>query len=156
MAHPYTTLARVQTFAIAQHVNAYLDRDADGSADSGVMDAAIERACNEIDSRLGFRFEVPFASLSDTPGKVSDIADRLALVYLLEPIEGASDHVAHHWKVAQDELARLADGSAHLPGATLVSTQSRRPVRWESAGTHVAGRVDDDYTTSGTDKSHGI
>lgn len=132
MAHPYTTIARVRLFAIAQHADRYLDRDADGIGDAGVIDSVIARACNEIDSRLGLRWEVPFASLPSTPGKVSDIADRLALVYMLEPISAASDEVKHHWTIAQSELDRLAAADAALPGADPISTQRRRPVRYST------------------------
>lgn len=132
MAHPYTTAARVREFAAAQNVDHLIDLDGDGLADAGVLDGKIERACNEIDSRLGFRFVVPFASLPGTPGKISDIADRLALFYMLEPVGGTDRaETRRHWEIAQAELDRLANGDAYID-APSISTQARRPVRYDT------------------------
>lgn len=158
MSHPYTTADRVRLFAIAQHVDHYLDRDGDGLADASLAASVIERGCNTIDTRLGRRYVVPFASISSsppTPGKVADICDRLVLVYLLESISGASDETKRHWDVATAELDAIARGDDWID-AVEVSLQSRRPIRYESSGTRIAGRVGGDYSSRGIDKLRGV
>lgn len=133
MAHPYTTAARVRDFAVAQHVDHFLDRDGDGLADAGTMDGAIARACNDIDARLGFRFTVPLESLPSTPGKASDIADHLAVYYLIGPIAGWDSAEARRLlELAHADLTRIAEGDMALPGASPLSTQARRPVLYDT------------------------
>jgi phage gp36-like protein len=160
MAHPYTTRALVRQAAInPERIAHLLDHNGDGVEDAvdgtAAIATAIAEACTMIDAHLGRRYVTPFASLTDTPSLIQQVASWLVIGELYERVEpdGAD---AKSWRgKALLVLNRLAEKTMHLD-ATEVAATTRRRVVYESAGTFVAGRVDDDYTDSGTDKSNGI
>lgn len=166
MSAPYTTVAALRALEGAARALALLDYDEDGSEDAGdtstgsvsPFSAVGTETDTEIDARLGARYSVPFASLTSTPDQVQQLAKwgRLAELYeRLEP-DGAD---AKKWrKRFNDALDAYAKGTWVIVGATLISDTATtfRPLTHESAGTTFAGRVDDDYTDSGVDKSYGM
>ncbi len=89
-----------------------LDRTADGTADTGVLDAAIEEADALIDSYASKRFAVPFATPST---QIVKLSARLSVFFLRRGrgVLTAADMQAHE----SDEkwLVSLAAGDV-LPG----------------------------------------
>lgn len=156
MAHPYTTRARVQVAAIARDLASIADRDRDGAEDPGVLAGCIERACNVIDGELGKRFEVPFAATDGvaSAGQLADIADELTIVFLLRPIDRA--HADSIEAMAMAALAKIARGDTYINATERTVHRRRGGVKVLSAGTKVAGRVDGNYSTNGSDKDWGI
>ncbi len=69
MASVYTNEAAVALFVAGAgyRLTALLDRNRDGTADTGVLDATIGNAGTEIDARLAQRYDVPFAQITDSP-----------------------------------------------------------------------------------------
>ncbi len=97
-----------------------LDRNADGTADTGVLDAAIAEADALIDSYASKRFAVPFTTPST---QITKLSARLAGYYLRRGrgVLTQPDMVAHE----SDEkwLKALADGDV-LPGVEPIPTKS--------------------------------
>lgn len=96
-----------------------LDRNADGTADTGVLDEAIIEADALIDSYASKRFAVPFATPSP---QIVKLSARLAGYYLRRGrgVLTQQDLVAHE----SDEkwLRALADGDV-LPGVEPIPTK---------------------------------
>lgn len=167
MAAPYCTVEQLRALEGAARALALLDFDEDGSegdeGDSGTgnvdpFEAVGEDTDTSIDARLGTRFVVPFASLTSTPAQVQQLAKwgRLAELYERLAPEGAD---AKKWrKKFDDALSAYAKGTWAIPAATLITdtATAARPMTHESAGTVYAGRIDDDYTDSGVDKTYGM
>lgn len=151
-----------------------LDRDDDGTEDAGttdtdnvsVVDDAIERICNRIDGALGTRYVMPCAAISAspaTPGQVSDLADLGVSMLLYEWLAPASkDAETYRLRFEGKDgdggmLGRYRDGTETISGLSLVDgDEAYRPLTSESAGLFIAGRVDDDYTDDGTNRSDGF
>lgn len=98
-----------------------LDRNADGTADTGVLDAAIEEADALIDSYASKRFAVPF----ETPStQVVKLSARLAVFFLRRgrSVLTAADMAAYE----SDEkwLIALAAGDV-LPGVEPIPTKGQ-------------------------------
>jgi phage gp36-like protein len=152
VAHPYTTRARVQVAAIARQLTDLLDRDDDTVEDDGVLDATIERACNHIDKRLGRRFVVPFDTV---PGTIADIADRITIALLLEPIDARRHE--EMMAAADADLRRILEGDDFIDAPERAADVRRGGVAWHGSGTYASGRTSDNVDAArGTKKSHGI
>lgn len=121
MAHPYSTQPRLEALLGSDLVLALLDRNHDGTADDGVYDGTLERACNRIDSRVGGLYVVPFAGVGDTPtptpGTISDIADYIT-AQMLFSVDNPDSADAKYWGGQADaELAKVLSG-AYVLNAT--------------------------------------
>jgi phage gp36-like protein len=160
MAHPYTTRAIIQqTSGDPARVADLLDRNRDGAEDTVASTAsiatAIALACELIDARLGQRYTLPFASLTDTPALVTRIASMLALAHLYALVDPDSADRKMWMESAEALLKGILDGTYYLD-ATQRTAAVRRPVVVVAGPQFASGNVDDDYTTSGVARSRGI
>lgn len=156
MAHPYTTRARVRIAAVAHEMTDWVDANGDGVEDSGVVPGHIERACNRIDGALGQRFSTPFAATAGVAdaGLLADIADELTIAFMLRRVDRPrADAIMAQ---ADAELAKIASGATYIDATLRDADERRGGVRYESAGTIVAGNVDGNYTSTGVRKSYGF
>lgn len=101
----YTTIAEMEAAFGAQEVLDLVDRDRDGVADAGVLDAAIADAGDTIDSYLRSRFQVP---LADAPGLIRKCARFIVRYNLSE--DHATDRVKDDHKQALAWLDRIRKG----------------------------------------------
>lgn len=119
MAHPYTTRARLNALIRPERLVVLLDVDQDGTEDTGVFTDIIERAANAVDADLARFYVVPFASLTDTPGIISDLTDYAAAVLLFQIGGAPSSEDAKNFQARYDALLeRITSGRAAVPGAT--------------------------------------
>lgn len=167
MAAPYSTVEQFRTEEGAARALALLDHDDDGTEDAGdtdtgnvaAIDQFIEDADCDIEARLGGRYAVPFASLTDTPRQIQKLSLYGALAQAYERLapNGAD---AKKWRKRFDDAAeKYRDGTWVIPGAALLDSDDElttRAIAHESAGTVWAGRCEDDYSTDGVDKSRGL
>lgn len=110
---PYTTLENLETRYGAREIVDLADRDRDGVADAGVVDAAIAQADQIIDSYLGSRFTVP---LLKVPGLVGVCADAIAR-YQLAP-EQVTEKIKEDYTRALKWLGEIRDGKMDVGIAT--------------------------------------
>jgi phage gp36-like protein len=163
MAHPYTTRVRVQKQARSTERVADLhDVNRDGVEDSiaaeTILTEAIGSACELIDARLGQRYVVPFAAITDTPATpalVTRICNFLVLWEGYARVDPDSPDAKAWWSRADALMTGILDGSLHLD-ATQRSATVRRPVVYEAGARFAAGNVDNDYTTNGVSKLRGV
>lgn len=176
MAHPYSTEARLKRFAAGkgERLRELLDRNLDGIADTdgtvSVLESVLERAANRIDSRLGVKYAVPFASTTPsasndqapTYGAIADLADLFATARLSLWVDPKDQDGLDLMAEFDDEVAFLLGPNGTIPGAALAeSGTTGRTWGFESLGTHVAGgvtngRTDAEYTDDTVDQSRGI
>jgi phage gp36-like protein len=160
MAHPYTTRAIVQqTSGDPARVADLLDRNRDGAEDTVAATASIATsiaiACELVDARLGQRFSIPFASLTDTPALVTRIASMLALAHLYSLVDPESSD-AKMWAASAEALLKgILDGTYYLD-ATQRTAATRRPVVVVAGAQFASGNTDDDYTTLGVPRLRGV
>jgi phage gp36-like protein len=125
MAHPYTTRARLDALIRPERLVVLLDIDQDGVEDTGVFTDIIERAANAVDADLARYYEVPFASLTSTPGIISDLTDYAAAVLLFQLGGAPSSEDAKNFLARYDALLeRITSGRAAVPGATEAAADS--------------------------------
>lgn len=163
MAHPYTTRERVQKQARSvERVADLHDVDNDGVEDSissqPIMTEAIDSACELIDARLGQRYEVPFAAITDstpTPALVTRICSYLVLWEGYARIDPDGADAKSWWARADALLTGILEGKLFLD-ATQRSASVRRRVVHEAGARFAAGNRDDDYTGAGTSKLRGL
>jgi phage gp36-like protein len=89
------------------------DRDGDGVADTGVIDAAIAEADGVIDGYLAGRYDLP---LSSPPALLTTVACDLIL-YALHPW-GAPEDIRNRRNDAIKMLESIANGKLVLDGRT--------------------------------------
>ncbi len=166
MTAPYSTVEMFRAEEGAARALELLDFDDDGAEDAGgsptggvaAIAQFIEDADTDIDARLGARYSVPFPSLTSTPKQVQKLSLYGALAQAYERLApGGND--AKKWRKRFDDAAEnYRKGIWVIPDAALITDTSTaaRPLAYESAGTTWAGRVDDDYTDDGVDKTAGI
>lgn len=156
MAHvAYSTVQRVRRFLGPDRALAVLDRDGDGSEDPGttgtgsvaLVDDALARAANRIDSALGTRYTVPFAAITDsspTPEAVSDLTDLGVATLLYEWLQPNSDDAKAFRAQFESQLKAYRSGDEVVVGAAeLPSSSGGQSAAYESIGTRVAGGTDD-------------
>jgi phage gp36-like protein len=123
MAHPYTTRARLDALIRPERLVVLLDVDQNGVEDTGVFTDIIERAANAVD--LARYYAVPFASLTDTPGIISDLTDYAAAVLLFQIGGAPNSEDAKNFLARYDALLeRITSGRASVPGATEAAADS--------------------------------
>lgn len=105
----YCTQSDLETRFGADEILELTDRDADGTADTGVLDAAITDAGATIDSYIAKRYDLPLASI---PTRLITIACNLVR-YQLDK-EDPRDRVETAYKAAMSELRDIAAGRAVL------------------------------------------
>lgn len=130
MPSVYTNHAAVELRVGAGRLTTLLDRDGDGLADSGVLDAAIARAGAIADRRLRQRYgrAVPFAQVTDspsTPEAVSKIAEDLVLFDLYSYIEPGGRDAQYHEALAMEALEALAKGDDDIPVQRAAANEGR-------------------------------
>lgn len=108
----YCTQADLETRYGADEVLQLADRDGDGVADTGVIEAAIADAGNEIDGYLAGVASLPLASV---PPLLARLACDLARFGLWR--DGASERVRQGAQDARAALADIARGRIRLPDA---------------------------------------
>lgn len=122
MANVYTTEAAITDRIGAGRLLTLLDRDSDGSADDGVLTAAIERAGRTINRRLRQRYgsAIPFAQITDTPAtpaEIQEIAIDLVLYDLYSYLEPSGRDASYHAELAMEALEALRKGEDDIPAA---------------------------------------
>lgn len=90
------------------------DRDGDGIADAGVVDAALDDATDEIDSYLAARYALP---LTTVPGILTRIAADLAMMYMSPTADSQTEEQSTRIKEGRDWLKMLAKGVVSLGNA---------------------------------------
>ena len=167
MASPYSTVEQFRAEEGAGRALALLDHDQDdiedaGGAYTGSVSAIaefIEDSDTDVDARLGAKYVVPFASLTSTPKQVQKLSLYGALAQAYERLAAGGEDAKKWRKRFDDACENYRTGKWVIPSATLLDSDSAlaaRPFAYESAGTVFAGRVDDDYTDDGVDKSQGL
>ena len=147
MASTYTTEAALTLRVGTARMLALLDRDQDGTADTGVAAAAITRAGDRINRRLAQRYgsSLPFADMTDdpaTPGEIQEIAEDLALGYLYEWIDPQSNDAVHHREAADKALERIREGKDDVSGMGRAKAHEGAVVAVYTAETPVFAGVD--------------
>jgi phage gp36-like protein len=105
----------------ARTLTQLLDRDANGTADTGVLDAAIEEADALIDSYASKRFAVPF----ETPStQVAKLSARLAVYFLRRGRSVLTQADLASYESDEKWLKMLADGDV-LPGVEPIPTKGQ-------------------------------
>lgn len=126
MTTPYTTIAAVKLEFGSLLVDNLLDLTEDGTPDVGAFDARLADVDAEIDSRLGKRWPVPFASLPDTPTIVQKISKYGAVVSLLRPRhpneEPSGEYIAY--KNEFDKLITDLLSGGVIPGVSPLPPES--------------------------------
>jgi phage gp36-like protein len=125
MAHPYTTATILNEATGTDLVNQLGDFENDDDlADTNVISSAIERADNEIDTRLGKRFVVPFAAQAATPGIIEDISTHLALYQLISQRHAGSAEANFHREQANELIEGLLSGEFYLNAAEVTGDEA--------------------------------
>lgn len=116
----YTTEASVALLVAGDGVRltVLLDRDRDGVADAGVLDAAIADAGTLIDASLAQRDDVPFDDAPATPAIIELCAKYLVAAELYGWNEATSEDSKRYAGKAQQILDRLLDGTYTIPGGS--------------------------------------
>lgn len=170
MAHPYSTEARLKrpVAGKSERLLELLDRNRDGIEDTdgtfAVLSDALERTANDIDSRLGPAYEVPFATATPsssngyapTYGLVADLCDLGTKAALYEWLDPDCSEAEKTRAAYEKMLAEILDGTRVIPDAPRVDAGTgRRSFAYESIGTEYASGTTDGtlapYTTSTTD-----
>jgi phage gp36-like protein len=87
------------------------DRDGDGTRDTGVIDAAISDAEDEIDSYLGVVYSLP---LTSTPDILSRVCGDIALYRMCSDAGTLTDEMRRRYDDAIAWLSKVASGKATL------------------------------------------
>lgn len=106
----YATLSDIIERAGEDEILQVADRDHDGVADPGVIEAALITAGSEIDGYISTRYRLP---LPVVPDLVKTWAVSIARYHLHR--DGAPDHVVRDWKAAMDGLRDVARSVVNLP-----------------------------------------
>lgn len=166
MAHPYTTRARLELFVAGRggRLEDLLDRDKDGTEDTGLLDRTIKTACNRIDGEVAQVYRTPLAvdiSTTESGGLVEDLTDKLVAGELYAWVDpDTADAKLRDEVYAYLDMVRARRTT--LPGQTpIAATTGRSGVRWESAGTEACGGVTDGqtgvpYTSNTVKQTYGL
>lgn len=149
MASVYTTEAAVTARLSAARLLALLDRDGDGTADTGIMTAAIERAGRIINRRLRQRFgsRVPFAQITATPAtpeEIQKIAEDLVLFDLYSYLEPGGRDAEYHEALAMEALEALRKGEDDIDVARADAHEGMVIAVYEAQSPTFAGLDSDD------------
>jgi phage gp36-like protein len=130
MPSVYTTSSAVEARVGSVRLAYLLDRDGDGLADDGVLDAAIARAGAIIDRKLRQRYgrAVPFAQITatpPTPDAISKIAEDLVLFDLYAYFEPNGRDREYHEALAMEALEALAKGDDDIPVQRAAANEGR-------------------------------
>jgi len=125
----YCTAADLNLRFGAEEMLELTDRDADGVADAGVLDAAITDAGNTIDSYISRRYDLP---LSTVPARLLKIACDLVRYDLHK--EDPPERVTAAFKDAMAALRDIAAGRAVLDVAGAEPTGAKDDVIVEGPG----------------------
>jgi phage gp36-like protein len=115
MASTYTTSAALTAIVGATRLVTLTDRDRNGVADTGVLDAAISEAGDIIDGRLAQRYGTgsplfPLVTADPaTPGMIQRIAARMVLWLLYTEIEPEGRDARAHFAIADTLLTGLEE-----------------------------------------------
>ena len=105
----YATASDLNTRFGAAEILQLADRDIDGDADTGVVEAALADADTEIDGYLAAQYSLPLTSV---PALVTRLACDIARYRLWA--DAASEHVRQGYEDAVDLLKRIAAGTVRL------------------------------------------
>lgn len=146
MASVYVAEVTV-TGRLGSRATALLDRDGDGTADSGLLAGIIESQGRWIDMHLAQRVEVPFAQITGTPatpGAIQEIALDLVLADLYRWKWPDGVDAKDHRDRALSALKSLLDGDFDFSGGDRVDAVS---------GRHIVSATYEDPIVSGTDSA---
>lgn len=113
----YALKADLETRFGADEILQLADRDGSGAVDTGVIDAALADADNEIDGYLAVRYALP---LDSTPDLVKRLACDIARYRLWK--DRASEQVRQGYEDAMNVLKRISAGTVLLSVAGVQST----------------------------------
>lgn len=152
MASTYTNDDAVTAFLGTDRRLALLDRDDDGTADTGLLDSIIEKAGNMIDMRLAQRFGTrsPLFPLIDadpaTPGPIQGIALDLVLWMLYSHLEPDGRDARYHFGLADTMLTGIADGKFDVDVARAEANEGGVIAVYEAEDPTFAGLDDNDVS----------
>jgi len=106
----YITIADLETRYGADEIVKLADRDGDSVADADVVAAAIEDACEVIDSYLSSSYQTP---LDPVPGLVTRLACAIARYHLYD--DKPTEHVSEDFQAALGVLAKVVSGEIQFP-----------------------------------------
>src|SRR5574341_979902 len=126
MASVYTNEAALTLKIGAARLLGLLDRNKDGTADTGVLDATIERAGRRIDRWLKQRYgsAIPFAQITGspaTPPEIQEIAIDLVLYDLYSYAEPRGRDAEDCKTFAQEALEAIRTGEQDVAGVARAS-----------------------------------
>lgn len=129
MATRYLTDDELEARFGADRITALADRDGDGNADTGVVEAAILDGESRADSSLLNRYrlsDLPTTPTAATPALKRVVAG-LALWYLAAPMHQKGQDITDAYETALSELKALADGRQSLVLASEPAVDRARP-----------------------------
>lgn len=149
MASTYCTEAQITARVGATRLLALIDRDQDGTADTGVLTDAIESAGALINMRLRQRYgsSVPFADVTDdpaTPEEIQRIARDLVLADLYAHYEPDGRDAQAYFARADAALTGLADGVFDVDVARAAAHEGRIVAVYDADTPSFAGLDSDD------------
>lgn len=109
----YTTQAKIEAVLPPKFLTQATDDNADGSADSGLLDAVIAAADTRIDAMLGQRYDVPFTTAPAVVQHASLVFSCHTL-YLRRGIGGDQNPWEQQAKDMDAKLNRIARGEEPL------------------------------------------
>lgn len=140
----YTTLAQVKAKLPNDFIIEALDDDKDGILDEDVWTAVAEDAANQVDGRLGKRYQVPF-----NPDALEPIIVSSSLMFVLETLyqrRGLGSEETNPFlasaRAARKELTDIGNGDTPLTPTAAKPRQSvmvvSEPARTSSAGGYLS------------------
>ncbi|MDH5637347.1 MAG: DUF1320 domain-containing protein [Nitrospinota bacterium] len=105
----YITRTDMETRYGADEILSLADRDGDGAADTGVIEAALEDATAVIDSHLVGRYTLP---LNPVPAVIVRLACAMARFHLYD--EAPTQKVTEEYQAAVSALQKIASGDLLL------------------------------------------
>lgn len=152
----YTNEAALQTRLNSERLAELLDRDEDGSPDSGVLDKAISRAGSTIRRRLRQRYGSAvdsIAAITDspaTPSEIQEVAEDLVLADLYSFWNPEGLDARYHRSAAEDAIKELQDGGADFDIARADAKEGRRVAVYTAEDNVFSGQDSDSVSnTSG-------
>ena len=146
MSNLYVAEATV-TARLGERSTDLLDRDGDGSADTGLLAAVIESVGRRINMHLAQRYDVPFAEITDspaTPEEIQEIALNLVLWELYRWRNPEGPDTQAHLDMALSDLQQLRNGDFDLGSGSRVDAVS---------GKHIVSATYADPVISGQDSN---
>lgn len=113
----YCTEAEIVRFLSSNAVTDFADNDADGTADTGVVDDCINQATQEIDLYATQRYDQTGLATSTIINRWAVVMASMFLCHRRGNV--VPDSIATEWERIQERLQQIAQGTLQLPGVSL-------------------------------------